>query len=500
MVRIDERRPDEYEGRLLAEAVRIHEGLHGQAWADESANVRAQTLEGSIEDKIICRALAHPLAPTFLAFLARCQWTMKIVCALAGILAFSAGLATAHTVLTVPEGRPVAFHWALLALLGLATLTLLAWIVLSCTGGWALKFPSLGGATLGLTRRLAALYDPSSNQRAALQAYAESFAQVAMARWSLAAISHGLWVAFLLGALTMALLILSARQVVFVWETTILSEASYIPLTQKLAALPGLVGFTTPSLEEISASRWEGQGSLNTEAAGAWASLLIGSLLLYGVLPRAFFLALSLFARARARRHFRLDLMRPEYLRLHQILMPTCRSVSPGPDTKEEMNAASLPAAPLPASALAGPIALLGLELSGLENDWPPELKGVSFLDLGLVDSREERKQAIANLSRTNPSLLLVAVSLLSTPDRGLASTLEELQRSCHAPTVLLLTQGTGLARRSAEPARAQRYQDWHRLASELRVPSNWIIEFDLSDPARTGLPELTALLQRDRP
>ena len=498
MVPLDQRRPDDLEDRLLAETVRIHEGLEEQAWADESANARAKALEGDLEEKIICRARAHPLTPAFLASLARFQWTLRIVCALAGIIAFSAGLATAHTALTVPEGRPVAFHWALLALLGLATLTLLAWIILSCMGGWALKFPSLGGATLGLSRRLAALYDRGQNQRAVLQAYAESFAQAAMARWSLAAISHGLWGAFLLGALTMALLILSTRQVVFGWETTILSEASYIPLTQNLAALPRLVGFTTPSLEEITASRWEGQGPLNTDAAGAWASLLIGSLLLYGVLPRAFFLVLSLFASTRAHRRFHLDLMRPEYLRLHQILMPAYRSVSPETDTSEEMKVASLPAAPLPASALAGPVALLGLELSGHENDWPPELKGVSFLDLGLVDCREERKQAIASLSSASPSLLLVAVSLLSTPDRGLASTLEELQRRCHAPMVLLLSEGASLARRSAKPARAQRYQDWHRLAGELRVPSNWIIEFDLRDPARTGLPELTVLLQGD--
>jgi hypothetical protein len=500
MVSIDSNPPADFEGRLLAEAIRIHEGLQERSWADETANTRAQAIAGGFEEKIVCRAREHPLSPAFLASLSRLRWALKIVCALAAVLALSAGLATAHTALTVPEGRPVAFHWALLALLGLASFTLLGWIVLSCISGWALKFPSLGGATIGLSRRLARLYDRGSDQRAVLQAFAEIYTKGPMARWSLAAISHGLWGAFVLGALAMALLILSARQVVFGWETTILSEASYIPLTQALSALPSLVGFATPSLEEITASRWAGQGPLNTDAAGAWASLLIGSVLLYGFLPRVFFFVLSLIAWKRALRNFRLDPMRPEYLRLRQVLMPPHKPDGHEADSSEDVRASSLPAAPLPTAALLGPFALLGLELSGGENDWPPDLKNVSFLDLGLVDSREERRQAIASLSSASPSLLLVAVSLLSTPDRGLANILEELQRSSDAPMILLFAEGARLTRRSAEPARAQRYQDWQRLAGELGLPSNWVIEIDLGDPARKGLPELTALLQGSGP
>ena len=85
----------------------------------------------------------------------------------------------------------------------------------------------------------------------------------------------------------MVLLVLSAKQVVFGWETTILSEETYLPLTQALGVLPQLAGFPTPSAAEVMESRWAGQGPLPGEAARSWAGLLIGSVLFYGLVPRA---------------------------------------------------------------------------------------------------------------------------------------------------------------------------------------------------------------------
>lgn len=499
MVPIDPDRPVNFEGRLLAETIRIYEGRARNSLDDETANAAGRARDGTLEEKIVCRAWAHPLTPKLLAALARFRWALKFICALALALAFSAGLATAHAALTAPGGRPVAFYWALLALLGLATLTLLAWIALSFMGRWSFKLPSLGGATLGITRRFVGWYDHRSSQTLAIQGLSEVLSQGVIGRWSLSAISHGLWGGFLSGALTMAVLILSARQVAFGWETTILSEAIYIPVTKALAALPEWIGFPTPTLAEITSSRWDGQGPANTEAAGAWAGLLIGSLLLYGLAPRFFFFAFSLVALKRALRGFRLDLMRPEYLRLRETLMPShLLEKHVAADGTASLSQA-LPPAPLPEATRAGPFALLGLEIDVSQSRWPPDLKSLSCLDLGVVDSREDRKRVLAELSSSSPSLLLVAVSLLSTPDRGFFNTLKELQTNGDAPIILLLSDGESLARRAAGPARAQRYEDWRRLASELRIPSNWIIEIDLANPAVQALPELTALLQGDK-
>jgi len=500
MASSDLRRPVNFEGRLLAEAIRFCEGVEESTLQDEAAPAQARATEGGLEEKIVCRARAHRLAPEISAALGRFRLTLRIACALAAALAFSAGLATAHTAMTAPEGQPVAFYWALLALLGVETLTLVLWIALSFIGGRALQVPSLGGVTLLATHRLAGWFDRGAAETVLLQGAAAVFSRGAIARWTLGAITHGLWGAFLLGALAMTLLILSARQVAFGWETTILSEASYLPLTQALAALPRLIGFSTPDLAEIAASRWDGQGSLNIEAAGAWAGLLIASLLFYGLAPRALLFAFSLIARRRALRGFRLDLMRPEYVRLSETLMPRSRHEASADVGSPALPVGALPAAPLPATAFVGPIALLGLEIGDGKTSWPPNLPGLDCKDLGLVDSRKDREQVMPALRSVAPSLVLVAVSLLTTPDRGIAAVLEQVRQESDAPMVLLLTERASLERRYAESARAQRYQDWRRLAGELRIPDNWAIEVDLVQPPAGGSPELAALLDRGQP
>jgi hypothetical protein len=117
----DLRRPVNFEGRLLAEAIRFCQGVEESTLQDEAATAQARATEGGLEEKIVCRARAHRSAPEISAALGRFRLTLRIACALAAALAFSAGLATAHTAMTAPEGQPVAFYWALLALLGVET-------------------------------------------------------------------------------------------------------------------------------------------------------------------------------------------------------------------------------------------------------------------------------------------------------------------------------------------------------------------------------------------
>ena len=113
------------------------------------------------------------------------------------------------------------------------------------------------------------------------------------------------------------------------------------------------------------------------------------------------------------------------------------------------------------------------------------------------MDSRQERAQAIAALGASAPSLVLAAVSLLTTPDRGIAATLDQLHQASNAPMVLLLTDGAALAERSAEQARGQRHRDWQRLAAELGLPANWAIEAELDD---RGLAQRLVALMGEQP
>ncbi|MEM7224522.1 MAG: DUF2868 domain-containing protein [Pseudomonadota bacterium] len=490
-------RPADFEGRLLAEAIRAREEAGAGPLGDPAADDAALRAEGGLEEKLVSRARAHRLADEAREAIGRFRLAMRLACGFGAGLAVLAGFATAQGVLSAPAGQAVPFHWALIGLLGVETLTLLIWIALSLWGGAALRAPSLGGLILAATRRLAGWLERGKSQGAVLQGLLAVQARGALARWTLGAITHGLWSAFLLGALAMTLLVLSARQVVFGWETTILSESVYLPVTQALAMLPKLVGFATPSAEQIAASRWDGAGDLPLAAAGAWSGLLVGCLLLYGLLPRATLFALSLALRARAARDFRLNLAEPTYVRLGETLMPRVQRAAARSAGHGDGAPSQVPPAPLPGAALDGPVALLGLELSATGDAWPPGLAGIGTRDLGLVDSRQERAQALDALGAAAPSLVLVAVSLLTTPDRGIATTLAQVQESSGAPMVLLLTEGAALAARGAEPARAQRHQDWHRLAAELGLPVNWMIEAELGD---RGLAERLTALAGDTP
>ena len=495
MASSESRRPIGFEDRLLAEAVRACEEAQGATFDDRAANALARAADCGLEEKIVCRARAHPSSQDASAALGSFRLTMKVVVGLAAALALAAGVATAHTALAAPAGQPVNFHWALIALLGVETITLLLWVAFSLLGGQAAQIPSLGGATLAAARRLAGWFRREPGEAALLQSVAAVYARGAIVRWTLGAITHGLWASFLVGALVMVLLVLSAKQVVFGWETTILSEETYLPLTQALAALPQLAGFPTPSAAEVMESRWAGQGLLPGEAARSWAGLLIGSVLFYGLVPLVLLFALSLGARRKALRDFRLDLLRPAYVRLREVLMPRTQHEGPEVTVGTSQPAETVPARPLPAAALTGPFGLMGLEVDADSASWPPDLPGSTCLDLGHLDSREARAQALTALSAAGPSLVLVAVSLLTTPDRGIAALLGQVKQAATVPMVLLLTEGGRLERRYSEPARGQRYDDWRRLAGELQIPVNWVIEVDLTAPAAKGLPELTALL-----
>ena len=210
MASSESRRPIGFEDRLLAEAVRACEETGGVSFDDKTANATARAADCGLEEKIVRRARAHPASSDVLAALGSFRLTLKIVIGLGAALAFAAGVATAHSALSAPAGQPVNFHWALIALLGVETITLVLWVTLSFWGGQATQIPSLGGVTLAAARRLAGWFRREPTEAALLHSVAAAYARGAIARWTLGAITHGLWGSFLVGALCMVLLILSA--------------------------------------------------------------------------------------------------------------------------------------------------------------------------------------------------------------------------------------------------------------------------------------------------
>lgn len=479
--------------RLLAEAVRLHEEfapLH-----EPQAEAAAQAAGGDLERRIVVRAKALSIAPGLEAALAELRGVSGWVVAAALVLAMIAGAGAARVALGTDDAGPVNFFWMLGSMLGLHLVALLLWLGLMSFSPATAGAGSLGGIAFALGRRLDRWLHKGPAHLAAAQALASVYAASPLGRWTLSAVSHALWLGFLGGCLLMAVIVLSIKQFSFAWETTILSEQSYVALTRTLAAAPQALGFPAPDPQQIVESRWTGAGE-PPNARAAWSGLLLGSIVVYGILPRALLLGFCLVMRRRAARRFRLDTTRPGFSRLQSRLMPAAASLGVvDPDTAPAAPAPTLQRPP--ALAATGPPAILGLEIDSPESAWPPRLDGLDWLDLGLVDSRDQRRHALEQVRTTPvpPRLIAVVCSLATTPDRGIRAFVDQLEAAAQVPVALILTDGQRLRARGHPDELEQRIEDWRRLAGGARVEQ--VVEVDLNhltEASRAKLARLAGL------
>ena len=477
------RRPPSFDGRLLADAVRAFERHQPEPLRDEQAERHAMQQVDDLEHRIVARADRLLIADDLRQSFRRVRQAMVISLIVATLVAAVAGVAAARASLAEPRGEPVNIFWAIGGLLGIQTLLLIAWLILLLRGGAALASSSLGGLVIAaagwLSRRLRA----DSARAAAIHATGAALASGPLGRWTFSAISHWLWVVFNIACLAMLLAMLSTRHYTFMWETTILGERTFTPLTRAVATLPETLGFTAPDAQQIAAGRWPVESEVAERDRQAWAGLLVGSIIAYGLLPRVILLAISLWRRWAAKRSYRLDLSAPEYARLQPLLSPAIKHLGVIDDddgSATEMTASTPRAAdarPL------GPPAVLGLELQRPVTPWPLRMNAASpVTDLGRVDDGRSRRAAIAMLreSRLAPRSIVVVAELTTTPDRGHQAFLAELQAAAGRPLTLVLTAGEALRSRGEREIVQHRVDDWRAAAGNAGIPRDHVHEIDL--------------------
>jgi len=489
------------EQRLLAEAVRLHEDTQGPL-EEPSADNAGRTAGGDLEQRILVRAHALSIAPAMGTALLQLRSASTVVVTVALVFATLAGASTAQLTLGSEVAGPVNFFWVLGGMLGVHTLALILWLVVFFSKPSAVSTSSLGGLALAVGRRITHWLHRGPLHMAAIRASALVYGGNGLGRWTLSAISHGLWLAFLTGCGVMVILILSIKQYNFAWETTILSDRTYTALTRTIAVGPDVLGFTTPSAAQIAASHWDRQNEPSGESREAWSGLLIGSIIAYGLLPRILLLTLSVLAWRRASKRFRLDTSKRGYARLQTRLQPVARAIGVVDADTVPHDQPPVPRQDQPfAVGKDGPAAIVGFEIDPPNNAWPPPLNGVIWQDLGFVDDRSGRQRVLNELTQTAtpPRLILFVCSLAVTPDRGTRAFIDDLQQVARIPIALLLTDGQRLRERGDLQQLEQRIGDWRDLGVGAQVSPERIIELDLEHLTTTSRKNLEVLLSDTR-
>ena len=502
------------DARLRAEVVRTIE--RDTPLRSPSADAAARQHQGDFESRLLIRARHLPIRPDVDRALGSLRTGTAWAIALGLLMAFVAGAVSVRAAMTGVDGTQVNFYWVLGAVLGVQSLLLVVWLAVagrwragrSSGGSASPMLISLGRLVTAVGRWLAEKTRTDPGSRAALHAAGRVHGTGRMGFWTFSSITHALWLSFNIGALTLLLLLLSARQYTFVWETTILGEDQYVAMTEALSTPVEALGFSVPSHQDLVESQWTGDPSALapsdaqttvTERSQRWASLLVASIVVYGATPRIVLLLLSLGFRRRAAGAFRLDTSALEYERLRPQLMPTTQALGVVDPERPEEGAGGPRTASTSSPHLSrepGPPAIVGVELAPPGSGWPPPLNGVPLDDLGIVESRQERTDVAERLSSapSEPSPLVLVCELTSTPDRGMRRAIQTLRETIAASPLLILTGGQRLRDRNydADDVR-QRVEDWRTLATDAGIEPGAVVEADLdhlTHAAATGLSE----------
>jgi copper chaperone CopZ len=332
--------------------------------------------------------------------------------------------------------------WALGGLLGVHLLSLLLWLAGLAVGGRDAG-GLLGRAWLALSSRLSR----ASETVDVTQALVGLLGPRRLLRWWLGAVTHGVWLAALVGAVVGLVVTLATRRYGFAWETTILPADVFVRAVRIVGWLPAQFGFAMPDADAVRAS---GDAALSGEAARiAWSSWLVGCVVAYGVVPRLLLAGVCFGLWRFGRSRLRLDVALPGYAVLVPRLMPASERIGvtdadrgriPGPHVGGRRGAAT------------GRSVLVALELAG-QPGWPPPLPP-GAIDAGVIDSREDRKKVVAALRVDPPARLLVACDARQSPDRGSLEVVAELSRHANDSRVLLVG--------AAQTGAGERRQHWH--------------------------------------
>lgn len=414
----------------LAEAIRLREA-HWGPLADADAVRAARQGPDDFEQRILLRAQALAVATPLPRMIER--WRQGALAALTGLLLLAAMTGALTALGALGDGtRAVNILWALGALLGLHVVMGVLWLL-----SFFIRAPDgaggLGRVWLWLSRKFARGPDAALVPHALFNLLAQRGALRAL----LGAVTHAIWFTALTVALITLLVVLSTASYRFIWATTLLAPDTFVALTRAIGWLPAQVGFNLPDAAFVRAS--DGTQALPVEAQIQWSIWLMGTVAVYGVLPRMLALVCCAFVALRGMRRPALDLTLPGYAGLHDKLLPRTETI--GIDRPADAAAVTPIAAHTAAhrtADLGGRAVIVALEVPA-DIAWPPVPLPTAVHDGGALDTRQDRNRMLDALARTPAARLLIACDARQTPDRGTLSLIASLAKHAAHTAVWLL-------------------------------------------------------------
>ncbi|MDG2030573.1 MAG: DUF2868 domain-containing protein [Phycisphaerales bacterium] len=478
---------------LLASAVAnyIHSAHEPMNMVDARPRDPRASMARKLDDVASSQTDASAIAKSIHGLRGWMHWIMAI----GMILSVAAGALAAVGSLDVEGGDPVNIFWLLGAVLGGQTILLILWLLMLVFGGRLLRRWSIGGFLLGFSSWVAARVgigggSTGSSRKRQVQSAAAAVAETdfggSRTRWLLGTLTNLAWLAFNIGLLGSLIGALYVRQFDFGWETTIGSDAAFERATEFVSIAPEWVGFEVPDQAQVLEARIDpGTGQLTAEnetTRKAFSSLLIGSVVIYGLAPRFLLFMICLMIWRTTRRRWRPSVDSARFTLLRRLTEPQAVKVD-SDDTGIAENTPPEEEEPPPVDRQTIGSAIIGIELHMPSCGWPPPC-GAPVEDLGMVESREDRIATVRMLrySTTLPARLVIIADISTTPDRGIARSIELVHEAADQPKLIVILSGGARFRdRVDASALERRIGDWRTMVKNMGVGGE-IHEVDLDN------------------
>lgn len=308
----------------------------------------------------------------------------------------------------------------------------------------------------------------------------------AIGRFQLSYLTHLIWFFYFLGAIIILLIKLATHQVDFMWETSLLSSDAFTSLTQLLGSVPNWLGFSVPSAVQIQQSHL-GNTNLAIDAENlrmAWSSLLIVSLVIYGLLPRLLLLIIMRWRLNVAQVLFTLNPAHSYYLQLRLHIKPNVTQLGVidadehaeifKPASKKLIHNSIVPKQCYPV--------FLELSTKAFEALVLPLSKEVELLCHDFINlcDYESQSKLIDNIEQTKPNNIALYVGLSRLPDRGMLSLIKKIKATSESHCYLVLVIDTTNDPQSMRYK--QRSEDWYKLAESVNIPFDNVSHLAISE------------------